>query len=234
MLIYAQLPFCFNARQMQQEVNALADTYWRMHYNITHYKGDWSVIALRSQGGEEGNIFSVHHSSAHTQYKDTPLLSECPSIKEALDKLQCEKTMVRLMKLNAGAVIKQHKDHDMYFEAGEARFHIPVQTNDKVEFYLEEERIPMKEGECWYLNLNIDHRVNNFGITDRIHLVVDCLVNDWMKELFEGPGLHKLEREETARRKYSEEDRIRIIASLRMLNTPVALEMAKKLELENE
>ena len=41
----------------------------------------------------------------------------------------------------------------------------------------------MKEGECWYLNLSLKHRVNNFGDTSRIHLVIDCKVNDWIKNL---------------------------------------------------
>ena len=48
----------------------------------------------------------------------------------------------------------------------------------------------MKEGECWYLDLSLPHWVENHGKTDRIHLVIDCLVNDWLRELIlnEAPG----------------------------------------------
>ena len=41
------------------------------------------------------------------------------------------------------------------------------------------------EGEAWYLDLNLRHRVDNHSDTDRIHLVIDCVVNDWVRALFE-------------------------------------------------
>jgi len=58
------------------------------------------------------------------------------------------------------------------------RIHIPVVTNSEVEFYLDEERMDLKEGECWYMNFNLLHRVSNNGDADRIHLVIDAGVND--------------------------------------------------------
>ncbi len=63
------------------------------------------------------------------------------------------------------------------------RFHIPVITNPEVEFYLNRERVNMSEGECWYLDFNFPHYVNNRSTEDRIHLVVDCYVNDWVTSL---------------------------------------------------
>ena len=52
-----------------------------------------------------------------------------------------------------------------------------------MEFILNQVRILMNEGECWYLNVNRPHRVANHGTSDRIHLVIDCVVNDWLREL---------------------------------------------------
>ena len=69
------------------------------------------------------------------------------------------------------------------FEDGEVRLHIPVITNPDLEFILAGNRVVMQEGECWYLNVNQPHSVNNRGTTDRIHLVVDCVVNDWLRSL---------------------------------------------------
>ena len=63
------------------------------------------------------------------------------------------------------------------------RIHIPVVTNPDVEFFLDGRRIIMGEGECWYLDLNLPHRVQNRGSTDRVHLVIDCQLNDWLREL---------------------------------------------------
>lgn len=235
MIKYLQLPVHFPVHSILDELAHLPGMSWKMHYNTKHYVGDWSVIALRSPGGDPDNIFSIHASTGRydNQYRNTPLLEQCSTLKETLGYFKCEITMARLMKLNAGAVIKEHTDHDMNYEAGEARFHIPLQTNDKVDFYISGEKIPMKEGECWYLNLNLPHRVSNAGNTDRIHLVIDCLVNDWMKEQFTMPGLL---RKEAASEKtvYDQETRRRIIESLRLLDTPVAIEMANKIENEND
>jgi hypothetical protein len=41
----------------------------------------------------------------------------------------------------------------------------------------------MQPGECWYLNFDLPHRVQNLGATDRVHLVVDCQVNDWLRAM---------------------------------------------------
>ena len=38
--------------------------------------------------------------------------------------------------------------------------------------------LPMGEGECWYINFNLPHRIHNRGTTDRVHLVIDCVLND--------------------------------------------------------
>jgi hypothetical protein len=59
-----------------------------------------------------------------------------------------------------------------------------VATNPEVEFYVSGERIVMREGEAWYINFNLPHRIYNGGGTDRIHLVIDCEVNDWVRSVF--------------------------------------------------
>jgi mannose-6-phosphate isomerase-like protein (cupin superfamily) len=63
------------------------------------------------------------------------------------------------------------------------RLHIPVVTNPEVEFVLNGVRVEMKEGECWYHNFNLPHRVANRGTVDRVHLVLDCVLNDWLREV---------------------------------------------------
>jgi hypothetical protein len=92
------------------------------------------------------------------------------------------------MKLTPGSVIKEHRDYDLAMEEGAARLHIPVQTNPGVEFMLNGLPVAMAPGECWYLRLSDPHRVANRGETDRVHLVIDCRVNDWLRTLVAGPG----------------------------------------------
>ena len=166
-------------QQLQQEVVLLENSLWKAHYNTAHYEGGWTILPLRSINGTIDNIISLHSTAAETipAYKDTVLLEQCNYIRSVLDFFECEKTAVRLMKLHASAVIKEHSDHDLSFEDGEVRLHIPVMTNPAVEFFLDDERIVMEEGECWYMNLTLKHRINNFSNIDRVHLVIDCKVN---------------------------------------------------------
>ena len=130
---------------------------------------------------------------------------------------------VRLLNLKSGAMIKSHRDLNLCFEKGEARIHIPVFTNPQVEFFIEEERINMKESESWYINANNFHRVSNLGLTDRIHLVFDCIVNDWLKNIFnQGEKVYSEE-------KPVEGEMQKIINELRLQNTSVSNRLADEL-----
>ena len=81
---------------------------------------------------------------------------------------------VRLMKLTSGSVIKEHRDHDLAFESGAVRIHVPVTTNPQVDFLLNGERLDLREGTAWYLRLSDPHSVTNRGESDRVHLVIDA------------------------------------------------------------
>jgi hypothetical protein len=43
----------------------------------------------------------------------------------------------------------------------------------------------MAPGSAWYLRLADPHRVVNRGTSDRVHLVIDAVVNDWMLRLLD-------------------------------------------------
>ncbi len=182
-IITYQLPFTFDASQMQKEVLQFTETEWIDHFNTGYYSGNWSAIPLRSVNGDPARIFP--DPTGNGVYMDTPNLHRCTYITSILNTLLCDKIDVRLMRLKAGSVIKRHRDYDLEIEDGEIRLHVPVFTNPDLEFYLNDERVVLNEGECWYLNFNLFHSVNNKGTTDRIHLVIDCKVNDWIRALFQ-------------------------------------------------
>ena len=151
------------------------------HFNTAYYQGDWSALPLRSVGGNPGHIYP--DPTAKSAFADTPLLAGCPYLREVLATFHCPQQSVRLLHLKAGSAIKEHRDHELGFENGEIRLHLPVTTNPEVEFALAGNRIVMSEGECWYLDFNLPHRVADRGATDRVHLVIDCVVNDWLRHL---------------------------------------------------
>lgn len=176
-----KLPIEFDAASLRSDLAHLGTENYVPHFNQAYYQGDWSAIPLRSVGGHARHIYP--DPTAGDDFADTPLLARCPGASQALGMLRCPQKSVRFLRLKAGSVIKEHSDPDLGFEDGEVRLHIPVITNQDVEFVLAGNPVVMREGECWYLNVRQPHRVANRGATDRIHLVVDCVVNDWLRGL---------------------------------------------------
>jgi hypothetical protein len=116
-------------------------------------------------------------------WEDTPMLAAAPYLSDVLAAFQCEKQAVRLMRLTPGSVIKEHRDLDLDDAHGAARVHVPITTNSGVEFRLNGRAVAMASGEAWRLRLSDPHSVANRGTTDRVHLVLDLELNDWLSAL---------------------------------------------------
>ncbi len=176
-----KLPLSFDPKRLQADLASVLSGEFVRHFNTNYFEGDWSGVPFRSVGGSARSIYP--DPTAKDKFADTPLVERCAYVREVLAALPCPQHAVRFLRLKAGSVIKEHRDYDLGFEDGEVRLHIPVVTNPDVEFVLNQVRVIMNEGECWYLDVNLPHRVANRGATDRIHLVVDCVVNDWLRDL---------------------------------------------------
>lgn len=233
---YARFAQRFDVDQLRQDVKKLLGSTWISHYQQRDYSGEWDVLALRAIGGDEKNLYSITNDAASVgrselAYADTPLLGQCPYIASLLDSFECEKTSARLMRLGAHSEIKEHSDTALSIDDGEARLHIPIITSPEIEFYLDQERVQMSAGECWYLDLSLKHRVVNPTDTDRIHLVIDCVTNDWLLAQLHAPGLLSKEYEKLAPR-YSIEEARRIASELRKMGTETGNALALDLERE--
>lgn len=226
MIRYLQLPFHFDAARMQDEVNAVS-RLWQLHFNQHDYTGHWSGIPLRSPGGDAANLYADTFS-AGIRFKDTPLLEECPYIRTVIDTFLCDKLSVRLLKLGQGAVIKEHTDVGLNFEQGEVRIHVPVVTHPLVDFFLDGDRLEMLAGDCWYINAGLPHRLANPSPVDRIHLIIDCEVNDWITGQFGRDDLAvKSVKDMTD---INRKEQLAIIAELRASGDPVRIQLAETME----
>jgi len=223
MIRYAKLPLLFNAGETQNELLSV-DKNWQSHFNTYHFEGSWTVLALRSPDGSHTNI--IPELMANSEYRDTLFMEQFPSVKQLLSKFDCPIMAVRFLNLQAGAIIKPHRDNELAFEKGEARLHFPIITNPDVEFYIEDDRILLTEGSCWYINANLTHQVFNKGNTDRIHLVIDCKVNSWLKDLINSSNEISFKDEQ------ENGQLLMIIKELRLQNTEAANKMASELELQ--
>lgn len=223
MVRYAKLALNFDLIRMQTELLS-TDGAWQPHINKFHYKGSWQVLALRSPGGDHKNI--IPDLIGESEFLDTAYMGHFASVKKLLGTLHCPVMAARFLNLQAGAIIKQHTDADLAFEKGEARLHFPVFTNPLVEFYCETDRVFLNEGDCWYLNANLPHSVLNNSGTDRVHLVVDCKVNDWLKNVIE------LSEETACKDEGPDPNLLPMIKELRYQNTVASNKLAARLEAE--
>ncbi|MFL5741696.1 MAG: aspartyl/asparaginyl beta-hydroxylase domain-containing protein [Flavisolibacter sp.] len=223
MIQYARLLVPLNLGSIKKEVEALT-SHWLPHFNLAHYSGGWSILPLRSPGGNSEQI--IPDLLSQTDYRDTVFMEQCPSIQKVVEFFHCELKAVRLMNLKSGSIIKPHRDTDLCFEKGEARLHIPIFTNDHVRFFSVHQLLSMKEGECWYVNVNLEHQVSNEGSSDRVHLVIDCVVNEWLRNLFLGAECKQIPDEDRS------EEKRKIIKELRRQNTETGTRLADMMEAE--
>lgn len=183
MLNSLKLPFQYTTERLREDLARVQPSDWVPHFNKQDFEGDWTVAALRSVDGKAKQIYP-DPSAGTERFADTPLMAVCPYFQEVVESLRCPKQSVRLLRLAAGSRIREHRDYCLGFDDNELRIHVPVATNPDVEFYVSGERIAMREGEAWYINFNLPHKIYNGGATDRIHLVIDCEVNDWVRSVF--------------------------------------------------
>jgi hypothetical protein len=177
-----RLPISFDPVPLAGDIERLSKDAWYLHFIPQNFEGDWSVIPLRSAVGETHPVRMIYSDPGASDFADTPFLQQCPGLRTVLEAFDCELRSVRLMRLARGSSIKEHRDHDLVADLGMARLHIPLVTNPEVVFRLNGSRIAMKPGEVWYLRLSDLHSVTNLGQTDRIHLVIDAIVNDWLRD----------------------------------------------------
>ncbi|MEO8535095.1 MAG: aspartyl/asparaginyl beta-hydroxylase domain-containing protein [Flavobacterium sp.] len=221
-----KFPISFDVERLQSDLSRIMNKNWVDHYNKNDYTGKWTSVALMSKDGKSDTIFAL--SNATDEIVNTEILDFCTYFKEILEGFHFEKTAVRLLQLAVGAEIKPHSDHCLGYEDGSFRLHIPIITNPDVEFILDNNRLIMNEGECWYIDANFTHSVANRGKEDRIHLVIDGLRNEWTDLLFykEAPENQFMKPEITM----SEEQKLLVIAELKRMNTSTANELIKNLK----
>lgn len=166
-----RLPIRFDPAPLHAEVADIErQIEWADHWASAEGHA-WSIIPLRSE-------------------ESTTVLDRAPHLRDVLGSLRTRILSARLSKLRAGTSIRRHRDFAYYgerrmsFERGFIRLHAPIVTDHSVTWWLQDRAIDMRPGEIWYLNVCLPHAVENRSPVDRIHLVVEVEVNDWVRSLF--------------------------------------------------
>jgi mannose-6-phosphate isomerase-like protein (cupin superfamily) len=186
-----KLPLFFDPAPIIEEIRvAESSSGWQDHWaQGLAARETWGLIPLIAGPGDLSETDAIRLGS-HSSPRATAILAELPHSQSIIDAFQTRVLRARLMKLKAGAVIKEHRDFAYFggqrwsFERGRIRVHIPIITGANVFWMLNGKRIDMKAGEAWYVNVCMPHSVENRGDTDRIHLVLELEVNEWLRSLF--------------------------------------------------
>ena len=181
-----KLPMTFDVAKLQEEVKEL------QLYSYIYY----DVLPLRSPAHMVDPSLPIppptddYADGSWTDWLDTELMKKSPYLTSVVDyfKAHTDVTLVRLLRLAPQATVREHTDPTLglHIERSVIRLTIPVFTNDQVEFYLNNELVPLKAGECWYLRLTDPHRINNNSDEERINLTIDMIPNEWVREMING------------------------------------------------
>lgn len=171
-----KLPFKFDPLIIKKEISQFKKSeYYDICNPSVILKTLWSKHLIDPIGGPE----------TIPVFKPNDALKKCPYILSILETFKCKKETFRIHTLDPKSNIKPHRDFGFSFESGKTRIHIPVETNDDVLLLLNDKPIKMKAGETWYCDFSIKHEVQNNSTKPRTHLIMDCMVNDWLTKLFE-------------------------------------------------
>lgn len=225
------MPLSFEPGRLQADLRRALQVPPTPHFVEQNYRGEWSALALRSADGQLGHGHSLPGRAA-AEYIDTPLLALCPYYREVLAALACPLGSCRLLLLGPGSEILEHTDQDLCAEGSMLRLHVAVVTHPDVELFVEDERVPLREGECWYIDTSLRHRARNPSSQPRVHLVLDCEPNAWLREQLRLGGFRPRERDALERRGLRRADVGRVVQELRAQRSPEAERLALELERE--
>ena len=167
---------------------------------IAPYKNNniWTALSIHGYGSEPSDIYKPGFANkdikVDSKLQWTSLCND-PVMKpicEIIFQLPCEFERIRFMKLAAGKSLRKHNDNiDQDIESKKLiRLHVPIRTNKDVVFTIYDsdedhvgQKLNLKAGRYYYLDVTKPHSVSNNSNEDRYHLVVDCYVNEELKAI---------------------------------------------------
>ena len=181
-----RLPVSFDAARMQREIEDMNLGEF-IYYDVMPLRAPAHLVDPTRPAPLPAEDYA---DGSWTEWLDTALLADSAYLTEVVNSFRAHTTvtLVRLLRLEAAAIVKEHTDPTLGLEQQRSviRLTIPIQTNAGVEFFLNDEPVPMQPGECWYLRLSDPHRIVNAGATERINLSIDTVPNDWLRSLLIG------------------------------------------------
>lgn len=187
---FCQLKAKFNFQQIQKECIRLSRKAAVYHTEL--WQKSMQAVSLKSYSGQ------MHDFRALPGTKDfipTEALLEAPYTNQFIKSLPGKTFSVRLMNLEGEKNLGRHVDYCIGLGYGVVRIHLPIVTDKKVIFHIEDEKLHLNEGTLWFTDIASYHSVANPIKKSRLHLIIDlCLDHNYL-DLFPTSFIKKWEKE---------------------------------------
>ncbi|MEW6981785.1 aspartyl/asparaginyl beta-hydroxylase domain-containing protein [Colwelliaceae bacterium 6471] len=163
-----------NIEELIKRVSVLPESIWTAKNSRHQNKGaalvDASHIIFRFIK-DFNNVYDYEDKALWDEWDDA-LSSIMHQAAQALGYKEYVFPRIMLARLPAGACIHPHIDnHASYYVH---KIHVPLMTNPKTIFHVDDQEMHMEVGHIIEVNNKKGHAVYNDGDTDRIHLIFEC------------------------------------------------------------
>jgi aspartyl/asparaginyl beta-hydroxylase len=172
-------------RVVQQEILRLK-TQWTNVYSDYH-TGGWQTLSLLNRTSRPTDTIIEDCDPV-----ETSLLQRLPETRALLRGLGFQYMWARLAKLEVNAFMHEHRDYQELRKVRRLRLHIPIITNPFSSIVIDRTRIHLALGYVWKLNPIHRHAAANFGKEPRIHIILDCYVDEALEALVSAETLEPL------------------------------------------
>jgi hypothetical protein len=155
------------------------ESMWREPYPEYGSAG-LKVTTLLNPTGEQENF----------DYRDcpapqvTPLLAKLPAIAKFYEESGFKIMGSRLLRLDPGTFLHEHRDFVYLEQVQRYRLHVPLITNQNAFIVGPGFKVHFERGHMWKLDpKSTVHSACNFGDKPRVHLMLDCYVNEPLSKL---------------------------------------------------
>lgn len=127
-------------------------------------------------------------------YSPTPVAKMLPKTLKFLQKLPGPLFSVRYLISEPDSGLRYHRDMNINPGYGLVRLHIPLVTDPKARFYVEDQNFHLPPGSLYFVDVGRFHAIENRSEITRVHLVIDIGWTRELEKIFSASSLKDLKK----------------------------------------
>lgn len=171
--------------RIEAEVAAL-ELPWTENYGA-YQSGGWKTVALYNSDG-----CSQTNDVEDGTPRPTEVAMKLPAVRELIEGSGLALMWARFLLLEPGAYLWEHTDYGAVNlrSTQRLRLHAPLVTNPGAVLVFPSHTVHLSVGHWWKLKADSErHGACNFGTAPRLHLILDCYVDEALRGWLQGESL---------------------------------------------